>query len=155
MRIITAEIINGMNRPEADTPEFDSKWEECLENLAEHNNKLAEKCLPSVAKFINNVHLFEAAVHTRSFNFSNDSYQFVVGIPSEAIYSLSYEITADPVIIKHEGSGFDADQKSFWLYDEFHKIDNHYEHHIIFSDGYEFQVPFVFFYTRKQSWFEE
>jgi hypothetical protein len=75
---------------------------------------------------------------------------------SKSIFStVHYEILHEPVILQHSGAGFDNAQKANWLYDEFHKVENHYEHHILFSDGVEMQIPFVFFFHRTQSWFEE
>ena len=87
--------------------------------------------------------------------FQNDEYQLVIGVPNTAVYSLHYEIVGDVIVSHHKGAGFDDKDKAVWLYDEFHKIENHYEHHIVFSDGMEIQVPFIFFFCRKQLWFEE
>lgn len=155
MFIITPEIINGMNLQQGETPEFDALWEATLQKLEAHNSELGESCPVTIKKFLQDVNLFECPVHSRSMNFANDMYPIVVGLPNEATYSLQYEIIADVRTLHHVGSGFDATAKAFWLYDEFHKVDNHYEHHVVFSDGVELQIPFIFFSARKQFWFEE
>jgi len=155
VRIITIELINQMNQPEGQTPEFDAKWEAVLKDLDLHNQQLVENCHYSIKNFIEKISLFECPVHSRSVNFVTDEYPLVIGFPEEYTFSFHYEILGEVKILHHRGAGFDPDQKASWLYDEFHKIDNHYEHHIVFSDGLEMQIPFVFFFVRKQFWFEE
>lgn len=155
MRIITPEIINAMNHLGAESTEFDLLWDSTIKELDDHHNNLLLDCHPAIKNFLDKVNLFECPVHSRSRNFQTDEYPIIVGVPTEAVYSLHYEILKEPVVLQHRGEGFDPNSSAFWLYDEFHKVDNHYEHHIIFSDGCEIQIPFVFFFCRKQRWFEE
>ena len=155
MRIITADLINLMNLPEGQTPEFDAKWDLVQKELVDHNSALIENCHPSIKKFVYAAIFFECPVHCRSRDFQNDEYQLVIGVPNTAVYSLHYEIVDDVRVLHHKGAGFDDKDKAIWLYDEFHKIENHYEHHIVFSDGMEMQIPFIFFFCRKQLWFED
>lgn len=144
-----------MNQPEGLTPEFDAVWDATLEKFEKHQEEIVENCVAPIKKFIKNINFFNCPIHCRSINFFNDEYQLVVGQPPEKVFSLSYEIIDQPRIINHSGAGFDKNEKASWLYDEFHKVENHYVHHILFSDGVEFQIPFVFFFFRQQSWFEE
>lgn len=144
-----------MNQPEGLTPEFDNLWDLTLQKFEEHQQQILETCSVPIKKFITNINFFNCPVHCRSINFSTDEYPLVIGQPSERVFSLSYEILENPKIIYHEGAGFDKNEKASWLYDEFHKVENHYVHHILFSDGMEMQIPFVFFFFREQSWFEE
>lgn len=154
--IITPDLVNEMNQIEGLTQEFDKTWDAAVDALETHNKKLCEDCPAGISKFIKQINLFDCPVHSRSRMFANDEYPLVVGDPSSnSVYSLHYEILHEPVILQHSGAGFDNAQKANWLYDEFHKVENHYEHHILFSDGVEMQIPFIFFFHRTQTWFEE
>lgn len=148
-------MVNLMNQTEGSTPEFDQKWNLLLDEFEEHNKILLENAPKTVAKFIKEINLFDCPVHSRSRNFVNDDYQLVVGLPNDKVYSLHYEVLNEPICLQHSGAGFDQNQKANWLYDEFHKVENHYEHHVLFTDGMELQIPFVFFFYRSQPWFEE
>jgi hypothetical protein len=155
VEIITAELVNVMNQPEGLTPEFDALWDATLQKLEQHQEEILEKCSLPIKKFIKEINLFNCPIHSRSINFFTDEYPLVVGQPQEKVYSLSYEVIDRPKIIYHDGAGFDKNEKACWLYDEFHRVENHYIHNVLFSDGMEMQIPFVFFYFRQQSWFEE
>jgi len=144
-----------MNQTEGSTPEFDKKWNSLLDEFEEHNSVLLENAPKTVTKFVKEINLFDCPVHSRSRSFLNDDYQLIIGVLNDKVYSLHYEVLSEPVAIQHSGAGFDPNQKANWLYDEFHKVENHYEHHIIFTDGIELQIPFVFFFYRSQPWFEE
>ena len=154
VEIITAEIVNLMNQTEGQDQKFEQIWDTVITRLEEHNKTLIEDCSSPVKKFINDVNLFNCPVHCRSRNFLNDEFAFVIGSPPQSVYSIGYEIIKTPVEKFYTGAGFDENDKASWLYDEFHKVDNHYVHHILFSDGYEVQIPFVFFHFRVTNWFE-
>lgn len=145
-----------MNQPEGQTPEFDAIWENTLAELEKSNEKLFENCPPSVRQFIDNFIFLNMPAFSRSILPNNDEYVFVIGSPENGeIYFLGYELTGEIKKFNHHGEAFDANAQAVWLYDEFHAVDNHFEHHVIFSDGTEYIIPFIFFHTRKTKWFEE
>ena len=154
MRIITIDLINRMNTEEGQTPEFDIAWDEVVSNLDKHNESLAENCSLSVKTFIKNVVLFNCPLFC--FGDTKSEYMFVVGsIDTQQIYFLSYELVDEIKTVWHIGPAFDKNDSVTWLYDEIHQIENHYEHHIVLSDGRELFIPFVFFHCRKTMWFED
>jgi len=153
VQIISIETINLMNTEAGQTPEFDVLWDNALAELEKSNEKLIESCPAPLKKFINSVTLFNCAVLC-STSFTAE-YQFVIGSADEGkIYFLGYETTDDIIVKNHNGPAFEVSRSPLWLYDEFHKVENHYEHHIVFSDGREFIIPFIFFHYRETDWFE-
>jgi hypothetical protein len=51
--------------------------------------------------------------------------------------------------------GFSSEEPAVWLYDEFHMKKDYYEHHVIFSDGNSYVIPFRSLYLRTTKWFED
>ena len=154
MRLISIEIINKMNTTEGQTPEFDAAWDYALDKLEENNKELTSNCPQSLKEFIKNIVLFNCPTFSRSDGLTE--YTFVVANPEEQkIYFLNYELVGNIEIYNHDGPAFLKDDPPMWLYDEIHKCENHYEHHIVFSDGKEYLIPFVFFNYRFTDWFKD
>ena len=155
VRIITPEIINRMNQEITTDPDFAREWSETLDKLELHNKEIIEVSPQSVADFINNSDLFNSTALIRSSSVQQDQYLFAVEQPdAKRIVYIGYTLVGDVQQIKHSGSGFDSGLV-LWLYDEFHKTDNCLQHHIIFSDGLEYIVPFKTLQVRLTPWFEE
>ena len=156
MRIITADLINKMNSTEGQAEEFDVFWDRTLDQLEENNKRVLDLCSASVAGFIKDKVLLNCPVFCRSTDLHTDEYAFVIGCPEkkEVLY-LSYNLSDNAEIETHGGVGFDSNTASQWLYDEFHVVDNHFEHHVIFSDGISYVIPFESFYCRSTPWFNE
>lgn len=143
-----------MNTEEGQTPEFDLVWDQAIEKLDQSNEELSESCPVSVKNYIRNESLFNSPIFCVGDDQSE--YKFVVGsVDAKQIYYINYELVDEININWHTGPAFDKTQSPLWLYDEFHKVDNHFEHHIVFSDGREYVIPFIFFQFRKTSWFED
>lgn len=145
-----------MNQAEAQTEEFDVLWDRTLDLMEDNNKQILTDCSPSVASFINDVVLLNNPVFCRSGDFYTDEYAFVVGCPDKKqIYYISYKLYNDVSLQTFEGDGFDPNSPAEWLYDEFHNVNGNYEHHVIFSDGISYVIPFSSFYCRTTSWFNE
>lgn len=143
-----------MNTTEGQTPEFDTLWDSALDNLEKNNKELVSNCPQVLKGFVEKVVLFNCPVFSRSD--INTEYLFVVAVPEEqSICFLNYELVGEIKIQEHEGPAFIKDEPPIWLYDEFHRCENHYEHHVVFSDGKEFIVPFIFFNYRFTNWFKD
>jgi hypothetical protein len=142
-----------MNTEAGQTPEFDVLWDTVLSDLENNNETLIETCPALLKNFINNATLFNCPVLCSTKNPAE--YQFVVGSSEQGkIYFVGYETIAEIIVNEHQGPAFEISKSPLWLYDEFHKVENHYEHHIIFSDGKEFIIPFIFFQYRETEWFK-
>jgi hypothetical protein len=155
VRIITAEIINQMNQSEDQNSQFDKVWELTLDKIELNNRKILDIGSPAICNFIENRVLLNCPVFCRSSDFYTDEYSFIIGMPQKEIVFISYLLNDDLKIESFTGPGFQQDAPAVWLYDEFHHIDNGFEHHIIFSDGISYIVPFEKFYCRSTKWFEE
>ena len=156
VRIITAELINQMNQPEAQTEEFDVLWDRTLDIMEDNNKQILGICSPAVSAFIRDAVLLNCPVFCRSGDFYTDEYAFVVGCPEKKqIYFLSYKLQSDVTLQTFEGAGFDPQAPAEWLYDEFHNAEGTFEHHVIFSDGVSYVIPFTSFYCRTTKWFNE
>jgi hypothetical protein len=142
-----------MNSKEGQTPAFDVVWDEVLKNLDDNNDLLFENCPAPLKRFVQDHVLFNCPCLCKSATPSE--YQFVIGKPEDKqIIFLGYELIGDITANFHTGPAFELSTSPVWLYDEFHKVDNHYEHHVVFSDGTELILPFIFFHFRTTSWFE-
>ena len=138
------------------TVDFDQLWESTLDKFEDHNKTIAEFLTPSVYKFINDYVLLNNPVFSRSINCITDEYALVVGMPeAKNILYISYDTVGKVTRNFYQGCAFSDDENCVWLYDEFHVTDDHFEHHIIFSDGMEMIVPFFSFHLRKTGWFED
>lgn len=156
MRIITPDLINRMNLPEEQTEEFEVLWDRTLDLLEDNNKRILEICSSSVADFINEKVLLNCPVFCRSGDFYSDEYAFVIGCPEKKeIIFISYKLNDEVQVAAHSGTGFDTNSAALWLYDEFHVVENHFEHHVIFSDGVSYVIPFDSFYCRSTTWFNE
>lgn len=138
------------------TVDFDQLWESTLDKFDDHNKTIAEQITPAVYKFINEYVLLNNPVFSRSVNLITDEYAMIIGLPeTKNILYISYDTAGKITRNFHEGCAFSDDESAVWLYDEFHVTHDHFEHHIIFSDGMEMIVPFFSFHVRKTGWFEE
>lgn len=145
-----------MNMPEGQTQEFDTLWDQVLSKLEKNNFILIEeeKTPQDIKRFLEEVVLLNCPAFSRSTN-QNDEYVFVIGsVENKIIYYLSYDLSGDIAVDTHSGVGFDINSNACWLYDEFHKTDSGYEHHVIFSDGKSYVIPFESFYLRTTAWFD-
>lgn len=155
MEIITPDIINLMNQTEPND-NFDLLWDSVLDKFDDHNKTIKEDCVSSISKFIDSHILTNCPVFSRSSNLQVEEYGFVIGKPEQKnILFLSYDIVGEVKQLTHTGPAFSEDEEVVWLYDEFHKKDSCYEHHIIFSDGVEWIIPFQSFQVRQTGWFED
>ena len=142
-----------MNQEEQGS-QFDELWDKTLDALYINNKKIADSCSTSVCSFIDEKILLNCPAFCRSSDFYTDEYSFVIGMPEKKeVLFISYSLKAEPLISTHNGAGFDPDASAVWLYDEFHLIDSVFEHHIIFSDGVSYVIPFENFYHRTTNWF--
>lgn len=136
------------------TDQFDELWGKVLDDLDVNNKIVLDTCLPSVRKFVDDKVLLNCPAFCRTSNFHADEYSFVIGMPDKKeILFISYALKATPHVSIYEGAGFDSTGIAFWLYDEFHLTDNVFEHHVIFSDGVSYVIPFDNFYHRTTNWF--
>lgn len=155
MEIITPDIINLMNQTGQDD-NFDLLWDSVLDKFDDHNKTIKEDCLSTISKFIDGHILTNCPVFSRSSNLKLEEYGLVIGKPEQkSILFLSYETAGEPAKFYHTGPAFSDEEDVVWLYDEFHKKIDCYEHHIIFSDGIEWIIPFHSFQMRQTGWFEE
>jgi len=156
MRIITVDLINQMNQSESQEDNFDGVWEATLDKLENNNKQILDICPSSVSNFIKEKVLLNCPTLSRSADFYTDEYAFVIGRWDEKdIVFIGYKLNNEVAISSHTGAGFDPDAPAVWLYDEFHQVDGHFEHHVIFSDGISYVIPFEKFYCRTTKWFEE
>ncbi len=144
-----------MNQSEETNSQFDKIWDHTLDKIELNNRKILDVASPAVCNFIENKVLLNCPVFCRSSDFHTDEYSFVIGIPQKEILFISYLLNDDLKIEIAQGPGFQSDAPAVWLYDEFHHIDNGFQHHIIFSDGVSYIIPFEKFYCRTTKWFEE
>lgn len=144
-----------MNQTEQ-TVEFDVIWDATLDKLEDHNKIICETAPPTVCKFINDYVLLNEPIFCRSSSFDTDEYGLVIGRPNDkSVLFLRYSISDVVLETNHTGPAFSIEDNAVWLYDEFHKVEDHYQHHIIFSDGIELVIPFHSFSVRKTGWFED
>lgn len=156
MRIITVDLINQMNLSEGLDGNFDGLWEATLDKIENNNKKILDVCSASVADFIREKVLLNCASFCRSADFYTDEYAFVIGSwELKEVLFIGYKLAGEVETTSHEGAGFEPDAPAVWLYDEFHQVDDHFEHHVIFSDGISYVIPFNKFYCRSTKWFEE
>jgi hypothetical protein len=78
VRIITAELINQMNQPEAQTEEFDVLWDRTLDIMEDNNKQILGICSPAVSAFIRdavlNMHLLLDVQKRNKYTFCLISY---------------------------------------------------------------------------------
>lgn len=155
VRIITAEIINQMSSPEGETAEFDAIWESKLQQIDQEFEKIRESLPPSAVNFYKNVDLAGCHVQARAHNWSTEESMFVIDkFQDKKIFFINYELVDQIEIDIFTGAGFAQDEPAIWLYDEFHRKKSYFEHHVVFSDGLSYVIPFKSFYLRKTSYFE-
>lgn len=156
MRIITAEVINKMSSPEGETREFDVLWQQKLQQLNDDFEKIREELPKSAVYLFEKVDLAGGYVQSRSRNHMTEESFFVIDkFQDSSIYFLGYDFVGEPEVDFLIGSGFAPDEPAVWLYDEFHKKRNFFEHHVVFSDGMSCVVPFKSLYLRRTQYFEE
>lgn len=156
MHYITPDLINQINNETGD--DIDNLWNEKIDSFMQHCQRIKDYLPFNARKFMENNDFINFTAFCRSGNFGRDEYAFVLGDTSaEDIYMLSYKMPEDlyPLIETFEGRGFSQNEVAIWLYDEFHYKKSYYEHHIIFSDGMSYIIPFLSFSCRKTSWFSE
>lgn len=145
-----------MNQPEGQGEQFDKLWDETLLKLEANNQAIFDVVPVSVRNFIENRMLLDHPVFCRSSDFQTDEYSFVIGSPNtKEILFLSYRLNDELQIDSQQGAGFDLNAPAAWLYDEFHVVDGKFQHHVIFSDGISYVIPFDNFFCRVTKWFEE
>jgi len=155
MRIITAEIINKMSSPEGDSPEFDILWNGKLEELEANFSEIKDRLPATAVSFYDKYNLAGCAVFARAHNWETEEYQFVIGKPAEQkIVFVGYNLTSNPEIDMFHGEGFGTQEPAMWLYDEFHLKKNYAEHHVVFSDGLSYIMPFNSMLVRECNFFD-
>ncbi len=156
MRYITPDIINKINSTEEIEDDIKDLWNTRLSDL-QNNYELIKNSLPvSVLSFIEKHDFTNYNVFSKSNNLKTDEYAFVIGsCDINEIYYISYDFYEDASIEVVTGTGFTNALPAVWLYDEFHIGKNCFEHHIIFSDGHSYIMPFKSFSVRKTGWFLE
>lgn len=156
MHYITPDIINQINT-ETGT-DVENLWNNCIDSFMNHCARVRDYLPKNVVDFTETYDFMNHTCFCRSTNFFRDEYAFVIGNSAEKeIFMLSYDIPegVSPCVDSYEGRGFSQSEISIWLYDEFHYKKTYYEHHIIFSDGLSYVIPFKNFYYRKTPWFLE
>lgn len=145
-----------MNESDAQSTDFEHLWDSRMDSLQNNFDTIKDDLPKSAVKFYENHMLLGQPVFCRSSNFSNEEYAFVIGKPKEnKILFVSYDLMGLVQEEKFNGSGFASDEPVVWLYDEFHRRKDFFEHHIIFSDGISYIIPFKSMYVRCTSWLEE
>ncbi len=155
MRFITPDLINLINSKQETTGQIESLWNSRIDELESHYSRISENLPESVNSFISSYDLLNCGVFSRSTNL-NDEYMFVIGdYENKDIYFLQYEMLGKLEVDNFTGEGFGNGSNLIWLYDEFHIKKSYFEHHIIFSDGLSFVIPFKSFTFRKCEWFKD
>ena len=145
-----------MNDVEGETEAFEKLWNERMDSLQNNFAEIKEKLPANVVSFYENHTLLGCPVFSRCSNYKTEEYFFVIGKQAEdRILFISYDCPTIPEINQQSGLGFSSEEPAVWLYDEFHMVKDYYEHHIIFSDGMSFVIPFRSFYLRTCKWFIE
>lgn len=156
MRYITADIINQMNEPSGHDERFDNLWNERMDSLQANFDSIKNQLPFSAVNFYENQVLLGYPAFCRSGNYAQDEFNFIIGKePEKKIIFISYDFYQKPEIEQYSGPGFSLTEPAVWLYDEFHLKKETYEHHIIFSDGMSYIIPFQSMYVRQTSWFDE
>ena len=156
MHYITPDLINQINTGESD--DLEKLWNEKIDSLINNSNRIKDYLPINARKFMETYDFMNFTAFCRSSSFYRDEYAFVIGdASSEEIYMISYQIPKDvnPSVETFEGRGFGQSEIAIWLYDEFHYKKSYFEHHVIFSDGASYIIPFTNFSCRKTSWFAE
>jgi len=156
MRFITADIINSMNDIDSQTDQFEKTWNQRMDCLQDNFDEIRERLPENVLYFYEHHTLLGCPVFCRANNYKTEEYFFVIGKQSDnQILYISYDMPYQPELDLFSGMGFSSEEPAVWLYDEFHLKKDFYEHHIIFSDGNSYVIPFRSFYLRTTKWFDE
>lgn len=156
MRFITPDIINSMNDIEGESTQFEQLWNSKMDALQNNFSEIKDSLPNNVVSFYENHTLLGCPVFSRCSNYKTEEYFFVIGKQTEdTILFISYDCPATPEIDQKVGIGFSFEEPAVWLYDEFHLVKDYYEHHIVFSDGMSYIIPFRSFYLRTCKWFLE
>lgn len=156
MHYITPDLINQINIETDD--DIEKLWNDKIDALMNHCNRIKDYLPQNALKFMETQDFMNFSAFCRSGNLTRDEYAFVIGdSTTQEIFMLSYELPNDakPSIEIYEGRGFSQNDIAIWLYDEFHYKKTYYEHHIIFSDGLSYVIPFTSFSCRRTAWFSE
>lgn len=152
MHFITPDIINQINANNGISQAVEELWNSRIEQLEKNYERIRDELPSNVLAFIDKYDLTNSNVFCKSVSPSTDEHMFVVANQQEEILYIAYELYGTPQFEIVYGDGFSDKLPCLWLYDEFHWKKTYFEHHIIFSDGYSYVVPFTSFYLRKSSW---
>lgn len=145
-----------MNDTSGHSDEFDVLWNERMDALQNNFDTIRNQLPYSAVNFYETQMLLGCPIFCRTGNYSQDEFNFIVGKEADKkIIFISYDFYNKPEVEQYTGPGFSMNETSVWLYDEFHVRKDTYEHHIIFSDGMSYIIPFHSMYVRQTSWFDE
>lgn len=153
MHFITPDIINQINSSDIPSESVEELWNSRIDQLEKNYDRIKDDLPKNVVKFIQSYDLTNRNVFCKSVSPLTDEHMFIIGNPDDQeILYIGYEFYGMPNFELVYGDGFSDKLPCLWLYDEFHWKKTFYEHHVIFSDGYSYVIPFTAFYLRKSSW---
>jgi hypothetical protein len=124
----------------------DAAWSEAADHYDHYLQTILPELPPAIRQLIEGYYLHDAEVLSAGRQGDTFVLQLQLDVPPKDLLSITYTLTAEPLIdcsalpVEHRSS------RMTWQYEELEVCgqgdDRHYRHTILFSNGWEIQIPF-------------
>lgn len=124
----------------------DTAWSDAAERYDSYLQMIVPELPPAVRQLLEGYYLHDAEV--LSAGRQGDTFVFLLqlDVPPNDLLSITYTLTAEPRIDRSALPAEHCSSRMTWQYEELEVCGQgegrHYQHAILFSNGWEIQVPF-------------
>ena len=147
MKYFTPDLYIRLQDREPDAMDAaDAAWSDAAERYDSYLQTILPELPPAVRQLLEGYYLHDAEV--LSAGRQGDTFVFLLqlDVPPNDLLSITYTLTAEPRIDRSALPAEHCSSRMSWQYEELEACGQgegqHYRHAILFSNGWEIQVPF-------------
>jgi hypothetical protein len=147
MKYFTPDLYARLQEREPDAMDAaDAAWEDAAERYDNYLQTVLPELPPSVRQLLEGYYLHDAEVLSAVCQDDAFVIQLQLDAPPNDLLTITYTLTAEPLIDRSAVPAEYCSPRMTWQYEELElcgSVDTrHYRHSVLFSNGWEIQVPF-------------